>query len=123
VSDDATVTADPGRDLAVLVARLADAKKASDVVVIDVGDVMGITGWFVIAGASNTRLVRTIVDAIEAGVRDELARAPVRTEGVREQQWTLVDYGDVVVHVFLDDVRAFYEIERLYADRPRVAWA
>ena len=47
---------------------------------------------------------------------------PVRTEGVREQQWSLIDYGDVVVHVFLDSVREFYEIERLYMDAPRIEW-
>lgn len=123
MTDEQGVSGDASRELAVLAARLADDKKATDVIVVDVGDVLGITGWFVIAGASNPRLVRTVVDAIEEGVRDQLGRTPVRTEGVREQQWILVDYGDVVVHVFLDEIRAFYEIERLYADRPRVSWA
>jgi ribosome-associated protein len=114
---------DEGRDLAVLAARIADDKKATDVIVFDVGEVLGIVGWFVVAGASNPRLVRTVVDAIEVGVKDSVGRSPVRTEGVREQQWTLIDYGDVVVHVFLDEIRAFYEIERLYGDRPRIPWA
>ena len=84
---------------------------------------MSITGYFVIASASNPRQVRAVVDDIEAKVKAELQRSPVRTEGIREQQWTLIDYGDVVVHVFLDSVREFYEIERLYMDAPRVEWA
>lgn len=111
-----------GRDLAVLAARAAEDKKASDVVVLDVGDVLSVTGYFVIASAPNQRLVRTIVDAVEEAARVRLGRSPVRSEGIREQQWILVDYGDVVIHVFLADVREFYEIERLYRDAPRVGW-
>jgi len=111
-----------GEELAVLVARAASDMKATDVIVLDVGAVLSIAGYFVIASASNPRQVRAVADDIEATAKVELSRAPVRTEGVREQQWTLIDYGDVVVHVFLDSVREFYEIERLYMDAPRVAW-
>ena len=56
-------------------------------------------------------------------VKVDLGRSPVRIEGLREQQWILMDYGDVVVHVFLDSIREFYEIERLYMDAPRIAVA
>jgi len=108
--------------LAVSAARAASDLKASDVIILDVGDVLSIAGYFVVASASNPRQVRAVVDAIEAKVKVELQRSPVRTEGIREQQWTLIDYGDVVVHVFLDTVREFYEIERLYMDAPRVEW-
>lgn len=114
---------DSGLGLATLAARVADASKASDIVVLDVGEVLSITGYFVIAGASNPRLVRAIVDEVEARVKDEFGRSPLRTEGVREQQWILMDYGDVVIHVFLDSIREFYEIERLYLDVPRIDWA
>jgi ribosome-associated protein len=116
------VAADESRDLAVLAAQVADDKKATDINVFDVGDVLAITGWFVVAGASNPRLVRTVVDSIEEQIKAQLGRAPIRTEGVREQQWILMDYGDVVVHVFLDEIREFYGIERLYGDVPRIAW-
>jgi ribosome-associated protein len=109
-------------DLAVLAARVASDMKATDVVVLDVGDVLAITGYFVIASASNPRLVRAVADDIEAKVKAEFGRAPVRVEGLREQQWTLIDYGDVVVHVFLQSVREFYEIERLYMESPRLDW-
>ncbi len=113
---------DASEELARCAARAASGLKATDVIVLDVGAVLSIAGYFVIASASNPRQVRAIVDDIEAKVKAELGRAPVRTEGVREQQWTLIDYGDVVVHVFLDSVREFYEIERLYMDSPRIDW-
>jgi ribosome-associated protein len=113
---------DTGEDLAVFAARVASDMKASNVLVLDVGDVLSIAGYFVIASASNPRLVRAVVDDIEAKVKSEFGRSPVRTEGIREQQWSLIDYGDVVVHVFLESVREFYEIERLYMDAPRIEW-
>ena len=118
----AATDVDSSETLAQCAARAASDLKASDVIVLDVGSLLSITGYFVIASASNPRQVRAVVDDVEAKVKAELGRAPVRTEGVREQQWTLIDYGDVVVHVFLDSVREFYEIERLYMDAPRVQW-
>ena len=121
MADDDTAT-DASEVLAVVAARAASNLKASDVIVLDVGPVLSIAGHFVIAAASNPRQVRAVVDEIEARVKAETGRSPVRTEGVREQQWTLIDYGDVVVHVFLDSVREFYEIERLYMDAPRLDW-
>jgi ribosome-associated protein len=117
-----TAPDDDGRALAILAARQADERKATDIMVLDVGEVLSITGYFVIASASNGRLVRNVADEIERVVKDEFGRPPIRVEGLREQQWTLIDYGDVVVHVFHDDMREFYEIERLYGDVPRVAW-
>ena len=119
---DAPNDVDASQTLARCAARAASDLKASDILILDVGTLLSITGYFVIASASNTRQVRAVVDDIEAKVKAELQRSPVRTEGVREQQWTLIDYGDVVVHVFLDSVREFYEIERLYMDAPRIEW-
>lgn len=123
MTENGTVEEDSGESLAVLAARTADAMQATDIMVIDVGDALSIAGYFVIASASNARLVRAVADEVEARVKQEFARPPVRTEGLREAQWTLIDYGDVVVHVFLDPVREFYEIERLYMDSPNVSWA
>ena len=118
----AATEVDSSEALALCAARAASDLKATDVLVLDVGSLLSITGYFVIASASNPRQVRAVVDDVEVKVKAELGRVPVRTEGVREQQWTLIDYGDVVVHVFLDSVREFYEIERLYMDAPRVDW-
>ncbi|MEM9746227.1 MAG: ribosome silencing factor [Actinomycetota bacterium] len=108
--------------LARLAARTADEKKAEDIIVLQVGDVLGITEYFVIASASNVRLVRTVADEIEAAIKSGLGRPPVRVEGQREAQWVLIDYGDVVVHVFHDETREFYGIERLYGDVGRLDW-
>lgn len=122
LGDPVTAPDDDGRALAILAARKADDRQASDIVVLDVGEVLSITGYFVIASAPNGRLVRNVADEIELTIKHELGRPPVRVEGLRESQWTLIDYGDVVVHVFRDDMREFYEIERLYGDVPRVSW-
>lgn len=110
-------------DMALAAARSADEKQGRNIVVLDVGDVLAITDFFVVIDAPNRRLVRTLVDEIEQSVRAVSGRSPVRVEGLKEQQWVLIDYGDIVVHVFLDEVRRFYEIERLYRDVGKVDWA
>src|SRR5689334_21563561 len=107
-------------ELATTIAQIADDEHGSDIMVLQVGEVLGVTEYFVIVSASNRRLVRTLVDEIEVQALQTTGRSPLRSEGVREQQWVLVDYGDVVVHVFLAEVREFYEIERLYTDVPKV---
>ena len=109
-------------DLARTTARAADDKKAEGTLILDVGDLLSITDYFVVTSASNRRLVRTIVETIEEEVKLQHDRAPARLEGVSELQWVLMDYGDVVVHVFTDEMRAYYEIERLYRGVPRVEW-
>ncbi len=103
-------------------ARAADDKQGSDIRVIDVSEVLPIVGLFVVTSAGNPRLVRTIAGEVEDRIRREHHRSPVRTEGLSESQWILLDYGDVVVHVFAEETRRFYEIERLYRDRPSVEW-
>ena len=103
-------------------ARAADDKQGSDIRVIDVSSVLPIVGLFVVTSAVNPRLVRTIAGEVEDRIRLEHRRAPVRTEGIPESQWVLLDYGDVVVHVFAEETRRYYEIERLYRDRPSVDW-
>jgi ribosome-associated protein len=108
--------------LATCAARAADDKQGTDTLVLSVGEVLTITEYFVITAASNRRLVRAIADHVEEQVKEEFGRSPIRVEGHREQQWVLIDYGDVVVHVFAQEMRDFYEIERLYKDVPRVEW-
>jgi ribosome-associated protein len=122
MTEQSAVEEDSGEGLAVLAAATAESMQATDILVLDVGEVLSIAGYFVVVGASNVRLVRAVADEVEAQVKEAYGRSPVRTEGVREAQWTLIDYGDVVVHVFLDSVREFYEIERLYMDAPRIDW-
>ena len=108
--------------IAKVAAQAADEKQATDVTVLDVGEILAITDLFVVASAGNKRQVRTICDAITDAVRRETGRSPLSSEGVTEQQWILIDYGSVVIHVFDDETRRFYEIERLYRDVPAVSW-
>jgi ribosome-associated protein len=87
-----------------------------------VGDVLAVTEYFVVTSAQSGRQVRAIADNVLENVRILTDRSPLRTEGAREQQWVLIDYGDVVVHVFAEEQRRFYEIERLYKDVIPVEW-
>lgn len=103
-------------------ARAASSKKAEDVVVLEVGEVLAITEAFVIASAGNDRLVRTIAEEVERQVKEGGGAAPLRIEGMSDARWVLLDYGDFVVHVFLDEVRRYYDLERLWSDAPKVAW-
>jgi ribosome-associated protein len=106
-----------------LAARAADDKKGEDIVVLDVGEVMGIVDVFVIAHASNTRLVRTIVEEVKKQLLDQAGVKPRSIEGIDDMSWVLLDYGDVVVHVFLDETREFYGLERLWSDAQRIIWS
>jgi ribosome-associated protein len=117
-----TAEQDPAQELAIAAARAIDDKKGEDIVILEVGPILGITELFVITSAPNSRLVRTIVDEVEEQVFVLLDRRPLRVEGLTDRQWVLMDYGDVVVHVFADEARRFYEIERLYRDVPRIEW-
>lgn len=116
------MTAATAVEVAVTAARTADDKKADRTLVLFVGEVLSITDYFVITSAPNRRLVRLVVDEVEKAVREKHGRSPLRVEGVAEQQWVLIDYGDAVVHVFSDEIRAYYEIERLYRDVPKIDW-
>ena len=90
--------------------------------VLDVGDVLSIVEHFVITSAPNTRQVRTIAEEVEEKMKLAGLGAPIRTEGLGDLTWALLDYGDIVVHVFLDETRAFYDLERLWGDVGRLAW-
>ena len=110
------------RDIAVTAARAAAAKQAADVTILDVHGLIVITDYFVICSGTSERQVKTIVDEVERSLRD-LDRKPVRREGETEGRWVLLDYVDVVVHVFAEEEREYYDLERLWSDAPRPAWA
>jgi ribosome-associated protein len=90
-------------------------------VVLDVGDVLAITDWFVIATGGNPRQVRTIADEVTTAAKATGAPPP-RVEGLQDATWVLLDFGDVVVHVFQPETRSYYALERLWADVPRLEW-
>lgn len=103
-------------------ARAAAAKGGEDTVVLEVGRVLAITDAFVITSGRNSRQVRTIAEEIEAKVKEGGGPSPLRLEGVDDAEWVLLDYGDFVAHVFFDEARRYYDLERLWADAPRIEW-
>ena len=115
-------TTDDIRTWVIAAAQAADDKKAIDVLVLDVSETLTITDAFVIASATNTRLVATIAEAIEERVKAEGGPRPVAIEGLSEGSWVLMDFGGFVVHVFLEETRRYYDLERLWLDAPRIEW-
>ena len=104
-----------------LVAAGAASSKTDDpTVVLDVGDLLGITDHFVITSGTNVRQVRTIAEEVELRVKEQAGDAPRYVEGLDDARWVLLDYGQFVVHVFLDEARHYYNLERLWSDAPRV---
>jgi ribosome-associated protein len=107
--------------MAITAARAAAAKQATDIVVLDVHEVIVITDVFLICTASTQRQVKTVIEAVEDALR-EMGEKPVRREGEPEGGWWLLDYIDLVVHVFGEEEREYYDLERLWKDAPRVEW-
>ena len=102
-----------------LAARAARDKRATDLTVLDVRGISSVTDYFLLCGGRSTTHVETIADAVRQELRAEGVR-PLHTEGVAESGWILLDYGDVLVHVFLEETRAYYALERLWGDAPAV---
>ncbi|WP_420443280.1 ribosome silencing factor [Candidatus Poriferisodalis sp.] len=101
----------------------ASEMSAERIVVLDVGDMLAITDWFVIASAPNARRVRRIAELMEQHVKAAGGEGPIRTEGLHEAQWVLLDFGEFVAHVFHEPTRAYYDLERLWSDVPRHEFA
>lgn len=101
-------------------AEAASAKVGRDIVILDVAPIISIIDRFVLVSASNVRQVRTIVDEVEKAFRAHDQSLPLGVEGLEDASWVLLDYGDVVVHVFLDETRAYYDLDRLWADATRI---
>jgi ribosome-associated protein len=109
------------RTVAMAAARAAAAKQGEDIVILDVRDLIVITDYFVIASGTTERQVKTIVEEVEEALRAHGVK-PVRREGEVDARWVLLDFVDVVVHVFGEEAREYYDLERLWRDAPRVAW-
>ena len=105
--------------LAELCAAHAADKKAIDIVEIDLRGVSGYTDYFVICSGNTDRQTKAIHDGIHKALKDDHGLLPRRVEGVREARWILMDYLDVVVHVFTPETRDFYRLEALWGDVPR----
>ena len=100
-------------------ARAALDKRAADLVVLDVRGISTVTDYFLMCSGRSTTHVESIADAIRAELKTDGIR-PLHAEGVAASGWILLDYGDVLAHVFLEDTRAYYALERLWGDAPAV---
>jgi ribosome-associated protein len=108
------------QDLAETIAAYAADKKAIDIVAVDLRGVAGYTDFFVIATGNTDRQVKAIHDSINEGLKKEHGILPRRVEGLTESRWVLLDYLDVVVHVFTPETRDFYRLEQLWGEVPRL---
>ena len=104
-------------------AQAADAKLGEETVILAMGEMLLVTDAFVVTSGRNTRQVKAIVDEVEKRVKESSGRSPERVEGLDDATWVLMDYGEFLVHVFLDETRAYYDLEHLWSDAPRVAWS
>jgi ribosome-associated protein len=118
VTDDRLRPAIP--ESALVAARAAEDKMGQSTVVLAMGDLLGVADAFVITSGRNSRQVRTIAEEVERKVKEETGRSPWAVEGLRELRWVLIDYGDFLVHVFHEEDRAYYDLERLWGDAERV---
>lgn len=104
------------KELAIIAAKALDEKKGKEISAIEITDLTTLADYFVIAtGGSNTQ-INALCDAVEKAMKEQAGEAPLHREGHRDGTWVLLDYGCVVVHVFSDEAREFYSLERLWSD-------
>lgn len=101
-------------ELARACAKALSDKKGSEIVILNVAEQTVVCSYFVIASGKSVTQVRALGDSVEEAVKKQFGLSPVRTEGLREGRWGVIDYGDVVVHVFNEESRLFYYLERLW---------
>jgi ribosome-associated protein len=105
-------------ETAVAVAAFAADRKALDIVQLDLRGIIGYTDYFVICTGRTDRQARAIHDAIHFGMKTEHGLLPRRVEGTTEANWVLMDYLDVIVHIFTPDTREYYRLEQLWGEAP-----
>lgn len=105
-------------EAALAAATAIDNKKGLDIALLDVSELLVVTDVFVIASGTSNRHVRALADEVEGMLKTELSRQVLRREGRDHLRWVLLDYGDLVIHVFDKETRDYYQLERLWADAP-----
>jgi ribosome-associated protein len=105
--------------LAVSAADAADDKKATDLIVLEVADLLALVDVFLLVSTGSDRQLKAVAEAVEERLRDEHDRKPLRREGTAEGGWLVLDYGDLVCHLFSTEEREFYALDKLWSDVPR----
>lgn len=107
------------REKALKIAELIHDKKAADIVILDISKITLVADFFVIASGGSALQIRALADTAAEKMK-ELGEAALRIEGYRNAMWLLIDFGSVILHIFSDEARRFYDLERLWGDAPRV---
>jgi ribosome-associated protein len=105
-----------------MAAMAARDKSGHDTAVLAMGDLLGVVDAFVVTSGASQRQVRSLVEEIERRLKVDADLAPASVEGLQDATWVLLDYGDFIVHVFLDETRAYYDLEHLWSGAPRADW-
>lgn len=100
------------------IAHYAAERKGDRIVLLDLRKLSSMCDWLVLTSATSSRRIRAIADSVYEGMSKEKVR-PIHIEGRDNVSWTLLDYGDVIVHIFDENIREFYGLERLWSDAPR----
>ena len=109
------------RQLALLAADVCDEKKAKDIIVLDVRKITSISDYFIVCSTSNERQARAIAEDLRMRLK-EMGKREMGVEGLEDARWVLQDFGDIVLHLFHESQREFYDIEGLWADAKQVRW-
>src|SRR5687768_13815718 len=112
----------PGKDRAIECARIAADLRCKDVVILEVQRIIGWTDYLIIATGGSRRQLASVADEIDHRMK-ALGDKPMAFEGYEAGGWMVIDFGDVVVHLFDEEKRAYYQLERLWEDAPRIEWA
>ncbi|HIK45740.1 MAG TPA: ribosome silencing factor [Leptolyngbyaceae cyanobacterium M65_K2018_010] len=116
------VEEDAALQLAYAIAAAADERKGANIVILQVGDVSYLADYFVVITGFSTVQVRAITRSIETTLEDNWNRRPLRVEGQLEGNWVLMDYGEVIVHVFMPEAREFYDLEAFWGHANQIAY-
>ncbi len=109
--------------IATTVAELASDGKAQDIIQLDLRGLTSVADYFVICSGRSDRQVKAIHDRIHLGMKNDHHTLPTRVEGLAQSEWVLMDYGDVIVHVFTPPTREYYRLEQLWAEAPATQFA
>ncbi len=110
-----------GIELAQLCARFAQDKKATDPIILDLKAISTICDYLVICSAQSEPQIKAVVNSVEKSLKEDYGRHPLAVDGFPTSQWIVIDYGDVMMHVFHEQKRGVYALEDLWSDAPQVA--
>lgn len=117
------ITTDDSYELALAAAQAADDRKGADIALLKVSQVSYLADYFVVITGFSQVQVRAIARSIEDSLADDLQRLPLRSEGQNDGRWVLLDYGDVIVHIFMPQEREFYNLEAFWGHAERTSFA